>query len=127
MSRKSRHRKPIHRPAAASAKKAAAGADPAAQAKILAGMQGMANDGYSNAAAFLGADSPLMATGTFVPSGISSNIALLTTTYSDALQAYLLKSTLETSLAEYSRDVAQLYELWLLSHYELPQQYPHHK
>ena len=81
MSRKSRHRKPIHRNSPAPAPKAAAGADPAAQAKILAGMQGMANDGYSNAAAFLGADSPLMATGTFVPSGISSNIALLTTTY----------------------------------------------
>ena len=38
-------------------------------------------DGYSNAAAFLGEDSPLMASGTFIRSGLTSQAELLTTTY----------------------------------------------
>ena len=38
-------------------------------------------DGYSNAAAFLGERSPLMSSGTFVRSGLTSNFELLTTTY----------------------------------------------
>ena len=40
-----------------------------------------AMDGYSNAAAFLGEDSPLMASGTFVRSGLTAQTELLTTTY----------------------------------------------
>ena len=38
-------------------------------------------DGYSNAAAFLGADSPLMSAGTYLRSGLTSDPALLTTAY----------------------------------------------
>ena len=56
-------------------------ADPEEQANILSSIKGMAEDGYSNAAAFLGTDSPLLSSGTFVPSGLSSNFSLLTTTY----------------------------------------------
>ena len=82
MSRKPRHRKPIRRSSPAPAPKAAAGnADPAEQAVILSSIKGMAEDGYSNAAAFLGTESPLLSAGTFVPSGLSSNFRLLTTTY----------------------------------------------
>ena len=40
-----------------------------------------AMDGYSNAAAFIGEDSPLMASGTFIRSGLTSRTELLTTTY----------------------------------------------
>ena len=40
-----------------------------------------AMDGYSNAAAFIGEDSPLMAAGTFVRSGLTAQSELLTTTY----------------------------------------------
>ena len=82
MSRKPRHRKPIRRSSPAPAPKAAAGnADPEEQAVILSSIKGMAEDGYSNAAAFLGTESPLLSAGTFVPSGLSSNFRLLTTTY----------------------------------------------
>ena len=38
-------------------------------------------DGYSNAAAFLGEDSPVMASGTFIRSGLTAQSELLTTTY----------------------------------------------
>ena len=38
-------------------------------------------DGYSNAAAFLGEDSPLLSAGTFCRSGLTQNPALLTTAY----------------------------------------------
>lgn len=41
----------------------------------------MALDGYSNAAAFLGDDSPLLASGTYRRSGLTSNTELLTVTY----------------------------------------------
>jgi len=41
----------------------------------------MALDGYSNAAAFLGDDSPLLAAGTYRRSGLTSNTELLTVTY----------------------------------------------
>ena len=47
----------------------------------MAGVRGDAQDGYNNAAAFLGESSPLLSAGTFVPSGLTSNIRLLTTTY----------------------------------------------
>ena len=50
--------------------------DPALQAKTLAGA-----DGYSNAAAFLGNESALMASGTFLRSGLTSDPQLLLTTY----------------------------------------------
>ena len=50
--------------------------DPGVQAKILAGA-----DGYSNAAAFLGEDSPLLASGTFRRSGLTQNTELLTAAY----------------------------------------------
>ena len=41
----------------------------------------MALDGYSNAAAFLGDDSPLLSSGTYRRSGLTSNTELLTVTY----------------------------------------------
>jgi phage-related protein (TIGR01555 family) len=41
----------------------------------------MCMDGYSNAAAFLGEQSPLLSAGTFVRSGLTNNLELLTTTY----------------------------------------------
>ncbi len=41
----------------------------------------LALDGYSNAAAFLGDDSPLLASGTYRRSGLTSNTELLTVTY----------------------------------------------
>jgi hypothetical protein len=41
-------------------------------------------DGYSNAAAFLGEDSPLMASGTFRRSGLTSDTKLLTVTYRES-------------------------------------------
>ena len=47
-----------------------------AEAALLAAM-----DGYSNAAAFLGESSPLMASGTFIRSGLTMQSELLTTTY----------------------------------------------
>ena len=40
-----------------------------------------AMDGYSNAAAFIGEDSPLMASGTFIRSGLTGKSELLTATY----------------------------------------------
>ena len=49
---------------------------PQAVAEILSAL-----DGYSNAAAFLGEDSPLLASGTFRRSGLTSNTELLTVTY----------------------------------------------
>lgn len=55
--------------------------DPAKQAAIMAGVRGEALDGYNNAAAFLGQSSPLISAGTFLRSGLTSNIQLLTTTY----------------------------------------------
>ncbi len=50
--------------------------DPASQAETLKAL-----DGYSNATGFLGADSPLLASGTFVRSGLTANTELLTTVY----------------------------------------------
>ena len=47
-----------------------------AEAAILAAM-----DGYSNAAAFLGEESPLISSGTFVRNNLSAKTNLLTTTY----------------------------------------------
>ena len=44
----------------------------------------MALDGYSNAAAFLGADSPLMVAGTFVRSNLTAQTELLTTAYRES-------------------------------------------
>ena len=41
-------------------------------------------DGYSNAAAFLGEDSPLIASGTFRRSGLTSQTELLTVTYRES-------------------------------------------
>lgn len=38
--------------------------------------------------------------------------ALVTTRYSQALQAYLLKGTLEASVSAYRKEVTELYELW---------------
>ena len=42
------------------------------------------NDGYSNAGAFLGEASPLMAGGTFLPSGLTGNTQLLTDAYRES-------------------------------------------
>ena len=41
-------------------------------------------DGYSNAAAFLGEDSPLISSGTFQRSNLTANTELLTTTYRES-------------------------------------------
>ena len=38
-------------------------------------------DGYSNSAAFLGSDSPLLSSGTFIRSGLTSDYELLTAMY----------------------------------------------
>ncbi len=77
MPRKKNHHKSVRRPASVPARAAQPHApDPAEQARILASM-----DGYSNAAAFLGADSPLISSGTYLRSGLTSNPQLLTTAY----------------------------------------------
>ena len=56
-------------------------ADPAeTRAKFSKGLLSVM-DGYSNAAAFLGEDSPLMASGTFTRNELTSQADLLTTTY----------------------------------------------
>ena len=84
MSRKSRTRKAARRQAfgsAAAAAKKTSHVSPAEQVAILSGLGGRAMDGYSNAAAFLGENSPLMASGTFLRSGLTANTQLLTTTY----------------------------------------------
>ena len=82
MSRKTRKRKAArNRAAASSASQHQRSPDPAKQAAIMAGVRGEALDGYNNAAAFLGQSSPLISAGTFLRSGITSNIQLLTTTY----------------------------------------------
>ena len=65
------------------------GPDPGKQAEILASMNrspgsGLISDGYSNAAAFLGADSPLLSSGTFLPSGLTGNTRLLTNIYRES-------------------------------------------
>ena len=44
----------------------------------------LASDGYSNAAAFLGGDSPLFASGTFVRSGLTADPDLLTAMYRES-------------------------------------------
>ena len=80
MSRKDRNRKAARRASAAQASKnALRRADPGEQAKILASL-----DGYSNAAAFLGEDSPLISSGTFRRSGIGRDLQLLTTAYRES-------------------------------------------
>ena len=77
MSRKSRNRKLSRRIVPASVQSVNSPVpDPAEQASILASM-----DGYSNAAAFLGADSPLISSGTYLRSGLTSDPQLLTTAY----------------------------------------------
>ena len=85
MSRKSRRRRHCRNlspaPVQRAAEPEARHIDPEEQVRILKGLGGCAMDGYSNAAAFLGEDSPLMAAGTFLRSGLSSNTQLLTTTY----------------------------------------------
>ena len=43
-----------------------------------------ARDGYANAAAFLGEDSPLFSAGTFLRSGITRNTELLTAAYRES-------------------------------------------
>ncbi len=50
--------------------------DAGAQARLLSSL-----DGYSNAAAFLGADSPLISSGTFIRSCLTANTELLTAAY----------------------------------------------
>ena len=57
--------------------------DATAQMKVLLNMAGreLGLDGYSNAAAFLGDDSPLLSAGTFARNTLTSNPELLTTMY----------------------------------------------
>ena len=54
-----------------------------AQMGVLLSMAGreLGLDGYSNAAAFLGDDSPLLSAGTFARNTLTSNPELLTTMY----------------------------------------------
>ncbi len=78
MSRKTRNHKSSHRSIPVSTP---AARDPGAAAGQLASMKTQAQDGYSNAAAFLGQDSPLISAGTFLRSGITSNPQMLTTAY----------------------------------------------
>ena len=70
--RKKRNRQAADRPAAVNRASARAKAG----AALLAAM-----DGYANAAAFLGDDSPLLSAGTFVRSGLTEQTDLLTTAY----------------------------------------------
>ena len=49
-----------------------------------AGRSAFASDGYSNAAAFLGEQSPLLASGTFLRSGLTSDPELLTVMYRES-------------------------------------------
>ncbi len=82
MSRKSRYRNAARRAAQQAARKPSVNAhNPAVQARLLSSVPGAALDGYSNAAAFLGADSPLLSAGTYLPSGLTANSRLLTTAY----------------------------------------------
>ena len=68
-------------PAAPASAAAAPATNPVlARAQFTEGLLS-AMDGYSNAAAFIGEDSPLMAAGTFVRSGLTEQSELLTTTY----------------------------------------------
>ena len=58
-------------------------AESSSQLSVLLGMAGreLGMDGYSNAAAFLGDDSPLLSAGTFARNTLTSNPELLTTMY----------------------------------------------
>ena len=76
MSRKYRNRKSTRRPVSPVRADKSSIPDPAEQARILKSM-----DGYSNAAAFLGTESPLIASGTFRRSGLTTDTELLSTTY----------------------------------------------
>ena len=67
---------PVSAGSAPSSAPAADRLDPITKAKLLAGL-----DGYSNAAAFLGMDSPLISSGTYLRSGITGNTELLTSAY----------------------------------------------
>ena len=57
---------------------------PLAQALLLSASRQYASDGYSNAAAFLGESSPLLASGTFRRSGLTANTELLTAAYRES-------------------------------------------
>ncbi len=81
MSRKNRYRKTARRNGRPVQKIDDHASDAAEQAKLLASLDASAKDGYSNAAAFLGADSPLISSGTYIRSGLTSNTELLTTSY----------------------------------------------
>ena len=57
-------------------------------------------DGYSNAAAFLGEDSPLLASGTFLRSGLTSDPELLTAMYRES---WLTKRIIDTPSEDMTR------------------------
>ena len=63
-----------------------------------------AMDGYSNAAAFLGEDSPLMAAGTFLRSGLTSNTEQLTTAYRE----FWLATRIIDTPAQFGRELPLL-------------------
>lgn len=82
MSRKNRNRRNVRRDASALPRKqGSCMPDPVKQAEIFASMCRTALDGYSNSAAFLGADSPLASSGTYIRSGLTANSWLLATAY----------------------------------------------
>ena len=66
-------------PAASAAEKGSPLTRVQAVAELLSAL-----DGYSNAAAFLGEDSPLISSGTFRRSGLSNQLELLTTAYRES-------------------------------------------
>ena len=57
-------------------------------------------DGYSNAAAFLGEDSPLLSSGTFLRSGLTADPELLTAMY---LESWLTKRIIDTPSEDMTR------------------------
>ena len=57
-------------------------------------------DGYSNSAAFLGDESPLLSSGTFVRSGLTSDPELLTAMYRES---WLTKRIIDTPSEDMTR------------------------
>ena len=59
-----------------------------------------ASDGYTNPSSFLGEASPLLSAGSFIRSGLTSNIALLTTIYRES---WLAKKIIDMPVEDMTR------------------------